>query len=664
MSDSSPPSEALEVRGKTLTPESPKPVHFPLPSNVPILEKQMEPAFEARAASGALLGAPAVAVNDANTNGLASAELSEATKEVRETAQNGVRSKADNGHSEPIEAASTEAHQTIFPNSVVPQPTQYPEASQGDPASASGGAPSVLDPFLNPTLNTPATEQKYGPSPNSVSETNQANAPTDATAPNRDANTASVDFQTLLAQLSHTPTNIPQPEVGKDAATPMIAAPFESTQTILSPSSTTLLANPNLPPRPPPQEKPATHPNYRPTDDIRSYHPHSQQNPAASYQAQHPPQMLNTNAPGLSPPVPTFQQTPTSAYPPAQSPITPSSYRQRDSLEPRPDSAGEDKQWPPELERLYAQFLRDESANVAEGRWEKFPQGSRLFVGNLPSEKVHKRDLFERFYQYGKLAQISIKQAFGFVQFLDADACYRALNGEQGVAVAGRKMHLEVSKPQRNTNKGSNRDDGRRRSRSPDYNRRGSRGVDRYSSGGQVGSPRDQNFRRGRDDYRPGRSPSPDRYGRSRDRYDRRRRSPSPRPIPGSQYNSDDRLAQQMGGSGQRPDVEILCVSPELSRYADEVRLSLSRQQLMIFLSYISAVDAIFRNSGLHTHTTFVESTYSEERIVKRVIEDGVKAIVRPTREEWQTQTVSFKIFFRDSGGSNVRFDGKQLHYQ
>jgi RNA recognition motif-containing protein len=62
--------------------------------------------------------------------------------------------------------------------------------------------------------------------------------------------------------------------------------------------------------------------------------------------------------------------------------------------------------------------------------------------GNLPTERVTKRDLFHVFHKYGKLAQISIKQAYGFIQFLDAAACYQALQAEQGGVVRGRKIRM------------------------------------------------------------------------------------------------------------------------------------------------------------------------------------------------------------------------------
>lgn len=40
-----PPDEAIHFRGKTLTPESPRPLHIPEPSNIPVLENQMDPIF-------------------------------------------------------------------------------------------------------------------------------------------------------------------------------------------------------------------------------------------------------------------------------------------------------------------------------------------------------------------------------------------------------------------------------------------------------------------------------------------------------------------------------------------------------------------------------------------------------------------------------------------
>jgi RNA recognition motif-containing protein len=67
-------------------------------------------------------------------------------------------------------------------------------------------------------------------------------------------------------------------------------------------------------------------------------------------------------------------------------------------------------------------------------------RSSNRSIGNLPSEKVTKRDLFHVFHKYGKLAQVSIKQAYGFIQFHEDAACVAALAHEQGSEVRGRKM--------------------------------------------------------------------------------------------------------------------------------------------------------------------------------------------------------------------------------
>lgn len=102
--------------------------------------------------------------------------------------------------------------------------------------------------------------------------------------------------------------------------------------------------------------------------------------------------------------------------------------------------SSDDEKWTADVQQKYDEFIQDERRYVNEGRWDSFPQGSRLFVGNLSSESVTKRDIFHVFHPYGRLAQISIKQAFGFVQFLNADDCMRALDSEQGRSIKDKKI--------------------------------------------------------------------------------------------------------------------------------------------------------------------------------------------------------------------------------
>ena len=230
--------------------------------------------------------------------------------------------------------------------------------------------------------------------------------------------------------------------------------------------------------------------------------------------------------------------------------------------------------------------------------------------GNLPTELVSKRDIFDIFHCYGRLAQISIKQAYGFVQFMDTEACMTALREEQGGKLKDRNMRmlfcmcinsvedtdniidLEVSKPPKNTRNaagsaaGNNLRAGHiRRSPSPDR-RPGSRSQ-RNGRNPPFSDFRDEQPRRVRDDYRPGRSPSP-RGGRGRDEYRggrdrspdryyngrRRSRSPygrghnrSPSPRRRSQDDEGDELRMlPRRGLGEVPDVQIIMVD-DMDRY-------------------------------------------------------------------------------------------------
>ena len=433
-----------------------------------------------------------------------------------------------------------------------------------------------------------------------------------------------VNYETLLESLSPSTSVAPSAE---SIASSTTANPPESSF-IPRPSSSeqplsALPLPPGLPPRPPPQEKPAIHPNYNAKNDISTFHfPQSQNTNAQSPLNSQPsnsfvpsqgfPQSIPTpqasvGANGLPPPpLATFQQPSPQQIQTQPSPVTPQ-IRQSDSKDERPpgqavQSSDDEVPWTPEVEKLWTEFQREEAVYVSEGLWDRFPQGSRLFVGkdnsieykspitvvnhfqgNLFTEKVTKRDLFFVFHRYGRLAQISIKNAYGFIQYLDAACCQRALQSEQGMPARGRKMRmspshkqgeqdtkknldLEISKPQKNSRNAaasaagdSLRAGNRRRSRSPDYGRGSDRAGGQRNGGDRYGPNGNSRVEiRGRDDYRPMRSPSPrgfrgrdDYYGprgRSPDRYYRGRRSRSRSP-----YNRHSRYRSR---SPQGPDLD------------------------------------------------------------------------------------------------------------
>lgn len=96
----------------------------------------------------------------------------------------------------------------------------------------------------------------------------------------------------------------------------------------------------------------------------------------------------------------------------------------------------------------YTKFVSNESTFLKSGKWDNFPIGSRIFIGNLAVNTVSKQDVFRIFQAYGNVMQINIKQGYGFVQFDSADACNYAIKGETNVPLHGKIMHLEVSKAQ------------------------------------------------------------------------------------------------------------------------------------------------------------------------------------------------------------------------
>lgn len=85
-------------------------------------------------------------------------------------------------------------------------------------------------------------------------------------------------------------------------------------------------------------------------------------------------------------------------------------------------------------------FQNEERKYVADAKWDRFPDGSRLFIGNLSSERVSKREVFDIFSPFGRLAQISLKQAFGFVQYHMQHEGQAAMDNLQGKEIKGRKI--------------------------------------------------------------------------------------------------------------------------------------------------------------------------------------------------------------------------------
>lgn len=307
--------------------------------------------------------------------------------------------------------------------------------------------------------------------------------------------------------------------------------------------------------------------------------------------------------------------------------------------------------------------------------------------------------MFHLFHKYGKLAQISIKQAYGFIQFLESGACHAALQVEQGALVRGRKIReylkshvhctlwpfanmfslcsidLEISKPQRSTRPGPAepvRAPPPRRSRSPEFSRAAPVRNNVRATGDRFDRPhetarlpfsdfRDEPSHRRRDDYRPPRSPSPrplrrDGY-RSRDRtperLDRRRRSRSPR-SPRSPYARDRRYRspspRPRGVYEGEADLPVPRRSP---RDVPEVQVLVLEE---VDRNFILHVENAFRNRGLRVDVLVLGPRIPLGAAVHRQYIEGVLAVVRLSRPNQFSRKIPLQIFDRSAGPANVRF--------
>ncbi|KAF2723451.1 hypothetical protein K431DRAFT_282907 [Polychaeton citri CBS 116435] len=457
---SGPPPEEPTLRSSPclLSPTSPKPIHLPTPTSIPILEMQNDVEFNqtelhmndpamhntelrpgawkdpAEHAAGEASAQPSVREGPTGDDGVPSQEKATATTLPRESSV-----QDQQGSSEPQQSALADQPDLSMPSDSGAHPD--PQALT---ASQSGFAAQVVSPQAQRATAYP----------------DDFSSQTDEVKLEGDASTisGSVDVQSLLTSLqtasgaaaSGAATAVAEGASNAAPASPSIQDQQQSHHNVASPLSASgpgPLAG--LPPRPPPQEQPLIHPNYVHSQHIRDYHPHAA-NPAFQPHGRSDSSGNVTDTPSVSGDTKnaSFQQTPVPATVPFQNPIvstpqsaTVDSRRENYLLSGEPKKL-EDAPWTPDTQRKYDQFIETERNYVQQGRWEQFPNGSRLFVGNLSSEKVTKRDIFHVFHPYGDLAQISIKQAYGFVQFFSAEDCARALAVEQGRQIRDKRIRM------------------------------------------------------------------------------------------------------------------------------------------------------------------------------------------------------------------------------
>ncbi|KAF2768511.1 hypothetical protein EJ03DRAFT_328173 [Teratosphaeria nubilosa] len=675
------PGEPLQrSEPAVLSPVSPKPVQFPQPTNIPVLDMQMDVAFNQTEKH---MADPAMHNTEVRPDFWR--DPNEQQQQQDQTVDHA--SPYSTGAGESAEAAKEEAgtddtSEQVEPGQITEDSadTSANGATQSQPSPASndvsnqaGGQPTHATHYGD-AAQTPASDPSTlhslpAPQSGDVPALSYDTAPEQAqsAAPSYPGN---VDVQALLDTLAAPPASS-NVNASSDPSQSQQAPPGVE----ITPMSISALGGTQangLPARPPPQEQPLINPNYAHSQHIRDYHPHAAH---SAFQPQHGRSSSNGNVAdpnrgSFVPPVPSPGQQASESHataagaasfyngqrmsssnPPLPVPLpasrplstiaTPIESKRESKLAVGQIPSPEDRPWNAEVQAKYDRFLELERGYVSEGKWEQFPPGSRLFVGNLSSEKVTKRDIYHIFHWYGELAQISIKQAYGFVQFLRTEDCVKALHAEQGTWIRDKRIHLEVSKPQKNSrNQGQQQQQQQaRRSRSPEYGRGGRPppGTDRYTSS-----------RNGGRGYRQGgtRSPSPargyrgghDRYRERSPSYDRRPnygRSPPPR------RNSDDDLPMPRRQPHEVPDVQIV-VPDTLNR------------------DFIGWVQGQFRDSGIRTEVLYLSPRMDERAVVRRQIVEGVLAVVRLTRANQDTGKIGLQLFDRSRGSNNVQFNEYQ----
>ncbi|KAI4165078.1 MAG: hypothetical protein LQ342_001355 [Letrouitia transgressa] len=421
-------AEATHFRGKTLTPESPVPLHIPEPSHIPVLQNQIDPIFnlmsthmdhpsDPRSIMGSGLDTSAHPAAP-----IASAANTNHTETANKRASNDLQS--DQGDKDYVmafenEDLAEEQNTDIFPNH---------SSSSADQLSAPIPAYETFLPSTHnnhPTQSSTQSQEKLQRSPPTSSSSHQPSQDAHRThnlstarnfqsTDDGDDQTqeSGINYQALLDNLSpSTATALSAETITSITATAPSAASNTPRPSSAEPPISALPLPAGLPPRPPPQEKPAIHPNYTTEEDIRSYHyPHVPNatshtaNTPQSNNAYRPPQGYTRPPPpntsvgsnGLPPPpVATFQQSIQQTSPAQPSPTTPQSRQADDNAKKNTkiaasaESAEGEVSWTPEIEKMYADFLNEEAVYVAEGLWDRFPPGSRLFVGMFITNLIH-----------------------------------------------------------------------------------------------------------------------------------------------------------------------------------------------------------------------------------------------------------------------------------
>lgn len=396
--------EGPEFHTRAVTPLSPLPVHPPEPSNIPVLCNQIDPIFNMTSThiapateshtlpamdtapdtidvdvsvpdDGSDTSDPFAEEQDKNADDSTTKEAANATDEVNDDY---AMTFDSDGEGEAVEDVMEE--------------TPKPVVDESAPTSASISIATATVSSIAPITPMPTTESQHLSPEGSAATLTTSVAELESTAITQNGKSGEfnntqapvpilpqtqaqrnesngndqIDIQQLLDNITANASNV----TVNNATSPI-------TPTSAFPAGG-LSAHSSLPPRPPTQQKPSVQSSgYPGAPPSYTYGP-----PGVS--------LVAAGAPGTStdhrnvlppPPSASFGSPPGLANPPsAYSQVT------RNQAPPlgraRPDHLDDaDTPWGPEIQKIYDTFLTEERGYVTEGLWDRFPKGSRLFIG-------------------------------------------------------------------------------------------------------------------------------------------------------------------------------------------------------------------------------------------------------------------------------------------
>lgn len=268
-----------------------------------------------------------------------------------------------------------------IPSSQIPFPPTATTAGDASVATGSTATPAALE----------TTQSKFQP-------------------PSYEAvSNGEIDIQQLLDNIT---ANAELNASNSTNATPTSA---NSNLSNFPPGTSGLPAHASLPPRPQVSQQAPMHQAYPLQGDIRKYHAGPPNFPPAPGTSYRPlgvaASIVAAGAPGTStdprnvlppPPSTSFHPGSSTGAPPSLNYTPyPDNHRMpaKESQVPGIETAGaaDDSEisWSPAIQKLYEDFLADERMYVSEGLWDRFPNGSRLFIGkpNIPATSVERHML-------------------------------------------------------------------------------------------------------------------------------------------------------------------------------------------------------------------------------------------------------------------------------